>query len=336
MQFFGSNFSRAQDQGLQFWQTKSFAIITHDIVPGDCSHRMISQNGDRVLFERLTTPRRAPMVRSRCSHLHQFGEEFLNSEVASEVPAPLSSRRIGGTGGLRGFIPPIVPERGCVELVREFMQGDYNIGSGSRERNLKPSVFGNRFEVAVPRRIGAIRRYEDMLRKNDDLLKSSTAFWIPPCLSLPCQPGMPRRHHHGVQVIVPSCVQPTGLLDSSSAQGVSEKFQIQMMDPPQMKERRLEEQAGSEQASGKTRRDMCDGQTLASPGRWPVEHRFYPDDETWRCVSSLYTDFSRRVAHQLCSLLTHSVKSRNVPSAQTVSSRSSTQSYEAWQLVDSA
>ena len=33
-------------------------------------------------------------------------------------------------------------------------------------------------------------------------------------------------------------------------------------------------------------------------------------------------------AHQLCSLLSHSVKSRNVPSAQTVSSRSSTQSYE--------
>ena len=31
---------------------------------------------------------------------------------------------------------------------------------------------------------------------------------------------------------------------------------------------------------GYTRRDMCDGQTLASPGRWAVEHRKYPDDET--------------------------------------------------------
>ena len=27
--------SRAQDQGLQFWQTKSFSIITHDSVLGD-------------------------------------------------------------------------------------------------------------------------------------------------------------------------------------------------------------------------------------------------------------------------------------------------------------
>ena len=68
-------------------------------------------------------------------------------------------------------IPPIVPVRGYVELVRKFMQGDYYIGRGSRERNLKPSVFGNPFKVAVHGRAGAIRRYEDMLRKNDDLLK---------------------------------------------------------------------------------------------------------------------------------------------------------------------
>ena len=39
---------------------------------------------------------------SRCSHLHQVGEEFLNSEVASEVPAVLPAGRVGGTGGIRG------------------------------------------------------------------------------------------------------------------------------------------------------------------------------------------------------------------------------------------
>ena len=33
------------------------------------------------------------------------------------------------------FFPPIVPERGCVEQVRKFMQGDHYIGRGSRERN---------------------------------------------------------------------------------------------------------------------------------------------------------------------------------------------------------
>ena len=54
--------SRAQEQGLQFWQTKSFAIITHNLVPGDCMYRVISEKRDRVLFEKLATSRPAPKV----------------------------------------------------------------------------------------------------------------------------------------------------------------------------------------------------------------------------------------------------------------------------------
>ena len=54
--------SRAQDQVLRFWQTTSFAIITYTTVPGDCIDRVLSQNGDRVIFERLATPRPAPKV----------------------------------------------------------------------------------------------------------------------------------------------------------------------------------------------------------------------------------------------------------------------------------
>ena len=54
--------SIAQDQGLQFWQTKSFVIITYATVPGDCIDRVISQNGHGVIFERLATPMPAPQV----------------------------------------------------------------------------------------------------------------------------------------------------------------------------------------------------------------------------------------------------------------------------------
>ena len=53
--------SKAQDQGLEFWQAKSFAIMTHATILGDCSDRVTS-HGDRVLFERLETPRLAPKV----------------------------------------------------------------------------------------------------------------------------------------------------------------------------------------------------------------------------------------------------------------------------------
>ena len=52
--------SMTQDQGLEFWHAKSFAIITNVTVPGNYTHRVISQNGDRVQFERLATPRQAP------------------------------------------------------------------------------------------------------------------------------------------------------------------------------------------------------------------------------------------------------------------------------------
>ena len=63
--------SRAQDQGLQFWQTKSFAIITYATMPGDCIDPVISQNGDRVIFERLATPRPAPKVTLKSNWLTQ-------------------------------------------------------------------------------------------------------------------------------------------------------------------------------------------------------------------------------------------------------------------------
>ena len=61
--------SRAQDQGLQFWQTKSLAVIVNDPVPADCIYRVISQKGDRILFERLSTPRPAPKVTLK-AHWH--------------------------------------------------------------------------------------------------------------------------------------------------------------------------------------------------------------------------------------------------------------------------
>ena len=41
---------------------KSIAIMTFFTIPGDCIDRVTAQNGDRVLFERLATPRPAPKV----------------------------------------------------------------------------------------------------------------------------------------------------------------------------------------------------------------------------------------------------------------------------------
>ena len=61
----------AQDQGLRFKQTNESAIIVRNLVPADCIFWVISQKGDRTLFERLSTPRLAPKVTLRRGHLQQ-------------------------------------------------------------------------------------------------------------------------------------------------------------------------------------------------------------------------------------------------------------------------
>ena len=57
-----NNLARTQDKGLQFWQTRSHAIIVYSSVPASCIHEVISQKGQRTLFERLSTPRPAPKI----------------------------------------------------------------------------------------------------------------------------------------------------------------------------------------------------------------------------------------------------------------------------------
>ena len=44
--------------------------------------------------------------------------------------------------------------------------------------------------------------------------------------------------------------------------------------------------------SGYTARDYCDGQALASPGRWPVAARRYLSSAHWRMVTEKYKRFS--------------------------------------------
>ena len=45
---------------------------------------------------------------------------------------------------------------------------------------------------------------------------------------------------------------------------------------------------------GYTARECCDGQSLASPGRWPVNQRRYPTSKPWQEVSELFMAFAER------------------------------------------
>ena len=39
---------------------------------------------------------------------------------------------------------------------------------------------------------------------------------------------------------------------------------------------------------------FCDGQSLASPGRWAVEDRRYPEDPVWSEVARRYVDYAEK------------------------------------------
>ena len=43
---------------------------------------------------------------------------------------------------------------------------------------------------------------------------------------------------------------------------------------------------------GNTQRELCDGQSLASPGRWPPGSRLYPSSPLWKDVSERYRRFA--------------------------------------------
>ena len=70
---------RAQDQGLRFGHTKSDATIVHNPVLANCIYKVISQNGDRTLFERLSTPAPRVTLRSRWQPQQQHSESASSS-----------------------------------------------------------------------------------------------------------------------------------------------------------------------------------------------------------------------------------------------------------------
>ena len=80
--------SRVQDQGLRFWQTKSHAIIVHNPLPPDCIFNFIAKNGERTLFERLSTPRPAAKITLRSTWQVQ-------QQHQQQQPAPTRLRRLG-------------------------------------------------------------------------------------------------------------------------------------------------------------------------------------------------------------------------------------------------
>ena len=89
--------SRAQDLRFQFWQTKPNAIIVHQSVPYRCIHRVVGDNGGRITFQRILTPR---------PKLNSNSQRHVDSAAAAKRAAAAAAtfrewQLLRETGGIR-------------------------------------------------------------------------------------------------------------------------------------------------------------------------------------------------------------------------------------------
>ena len=164
---------------------------------------------------------------------------------------------------------PIIPIRGWLQQIRKSKRSDEYVGRSSTQRGLGRSPLCAKFKVSAYGRTVAIRRFFESLQTDESL----------------------RKHHPGLSGnawSVTACrrmsVTKTGSLRTSPDEGAPQRGAgwIGSGSPPQV---------GSSHVVG----EICDGKSLASPGRWAVEDRRYPEDEMWRKVSSLQLTLSQRV-----------------------------------------
>ena len=206
--------------------------------------------------------------------------------------------------------PPIVPTRGCLEKIRRRLKGDEYIGRGSTQRGLGRSSLCNTYKVSVKGRKLAIQNFAEAIRTNQNLrehlprLAGKRFVWY--CLptqechadsinaehKLPYTEAYDREDANGA---VPSSAVVSRLASISAGSGLKRR----VVTP---------DEGGQKKGSGWTGRgrplmvgscyavrEICDGQSLASPGRPAVDDTKYPEDPVWSEVAKRYMTYSEKV-----------------------------------------
>ena len=183
-----------------------------------------------------------------------------------------------------------------------LMTGDVYIGRGSRQRGLGKSRWCNPFKVATHGRNRAIELFSESLASNVEL---PTLVWTLSGTRLVCH-CTPNQDCHADSLIAlfrtrfPQAYDRT---DPSTGPPSSEA----LLYLATLREEKQDDGGSSADdgappentgwygmgvlmmvGTGYTAREFCDGQTLASPGRWPVEMRRYPSNATWVTVAEKF------------------------------------------------
>ena len=205
-----------------------------------------------------------------------------------------------------GHTPLVVPVRGHLDSIKRLLRGDVYIGRGSRQRSLLKSRYCNTFKVSQVGRSIAISSFREALRA-DPALRNS--LWTLSGTRLVCHcratedchgdvlieefrslyPGAHDRNQHRGAPPGPEILsflarlreEPESDEGSSPDEGVPGKFAGHRGNGPPMKV-----------GVGYVQREFCDGQSLASPGRWPPGARTYPSSTRWTVIRDCFWRFT--------------------------------------------
>ena len=228
----------------------------------------------------------------------------------------------------------VVPIRAHLDSVRRLLKGDVYIGRGSKQRALPKSRYCNNYKVTEYGRDAAIGAFRSKLLQDDGLYASlwtlsGTRLVCHCCANDRCHGDIlleefrrsyPSAHDregsHGPppEANVLNCVarlreEPESDDGSSADEGVPSKFAGHRGIGIPM-------QVGI----GYVQRDFCDGQSLASPGRWTQASRVYPSTDRWESISGVFQRFTEHFGAEelLVSLAVGNVESCPIPSADIV------------------
>ena len=205
-------------------------------------------------------------------------------------------------------IPWVVQVRGHLDSIARLMSGDQYIGRGSRQRNLVKSQYSNPYKVSEYGRENAIELFNQFLDSSPELI-SQVHFLSGKTLVCHCR--LSQRCHadalirkfrelhpeafdrNRVNERAPSA-EELNLLAAHRQEPPSDDGSSADHGVPQKNSGWVGHGCPLQVGIGYTSRDYCDGQGLASPGRWPVEHRRYPSSQPWEKIKerfSRYTEF---------------------------------------------
>ena len=201
--------------------------------------------------------------------------------------------------------PMVVPTRGHLDPIRRFMKGDLKNGRGSRQRKLLCSRYCDNYKVAEVGRAKAISLFRQHLC-GDKVLYGSLWTLSGRRLVYRCKPTQCCHGDVLIEEFVKSYLSAHNRKDLASEPPSAEvlDFVARLREEPESESESSPDEGVPGKRAGHlgdgdpmlvgvyTTREYCDGQSLASPGRWAPESRKYPTNPAWLAVASLYQAFA--------------------------------------------